>query len=114
MQGQNRFVKIRPRFRDNQATGCFRRFCCLARRAAKEDNKIGWLLTAGCPSSDDGAMTTTGAEQSGSLDRFVPGICSSRRQETGPVIEDGQSVPVRNPFRWWMAVYGKVPEKIAY
>lgn len=39
---------------------------------------------------------------------------SSRRQETGPVIEDGQSVPVRNPFRWWMAVYGKVPEKIAY
>ncbi|KYM95584.1 hypothetical protein ALC62_13699, partial [Cyphomyrmex costatus] len=42
--------------------------------AAKEDNKIGWLLTAGCPSSDDGAMTTTGAaEQSGSR-RFVSGI----------------------------------------
>lgn len=38
---------------------------------------------------------------------------AARRQETGPVIEDGQLVPVRNPFRW-MAVYGKVPEKIAY
>ncbi|EGI67328.1 hypothetical protein G5I_03971 [Acromyrmex echinatior] len=42
--------------------------------AAKEDNKIGWLLTAGCPSSDDGAMTTTGAAERSGSRRFVPGI----------------------------------------